>query len=226
MLLSYATAVTRTIYIMPILELEPHFRSDLRAAAHSLRPVVQIGDKGLSDAVMLEIERALNAHGLIKIRVAGEDRSAREAMQARICTNLDCAPVHHLGKVLVVYRPTDADPAGQAFRRNTGSSVAGLGVQPRKPDEPHVPKKLAAIGKSAPLPERKRPVRPAKPAAPSNARERYLGTGGRPPRPSTGRDTTPTRSSRPAIGSALSLRAGARRATSGVSRARKSAIKK
>src|SRR5690606_14509664 len=94
---------------MPILELESKFRSALRAAAHPLRPVVQIGDKGLSDAVIQEIDRALTAHGLIKVRAGGDDRAAREAVQASICESLNCAPVHLLGKVLVLYRPTESD---------------------------------------------------------------------------------------------------------------------
>lgn len=192
---------------MPILELESKFRSALRAAAHPLRPVVQIGDKGLSDAVLQEIDRALAAHGLIKVRAGGDDRAAREAVQATICESLNCAPVHLLGKVLVLYRPTEADPtASKLLGDKAPRGAAALGLQPRKADEPHVPKKLAAEGK--PAPARKRAVRVEREQAPATARERYLGTSSRPSRSSPrveGRDAA-----RPARGSALSLRAGAR----------------
>ena len=193
---------------MPILELESKFRSALRAAAHPLRPVVQIGDKGLSDAVLQEIDRALAAHGLIKVRAGGDDRAAREAVQTTICESLDCAPVHLLGKVLVLYRPTEADPnARKLLGDNAPRGAAALGLQPRKADEPHVPKKLAAEGKPAPA-RSKRTVRVEREQAPATARERYLGTSSRPSR-SPAR-TPGSESARPVRGSALSLRAGAR----------------
>lgn len=193
---------------MPILELESKFRSALRAAAHPLRPVVQIGDKGLSDAVLQEIDRALAAHGLIKVRAGGDDRAAREAVQTTICESLDCAPVHLLGKVLVLYRPTEADPnARKLLGDNAPRGAAALGLQPRKADEPHVPKKLAAEGKPAPT-RSKRTVRVEREQAPATARERYLGTSSRPSRSSA--RPQGSESGRPVRGSALSLRAGAR----------------
>ena len=80
-------------------------RSDLRSQAHGLDPVVMIGDSGLTPAVMKEIDTSLNAHGLIKIRVLGDDRDARVAHYETICTDLGAAPVQHIGKLLVVYRP-------------------------------------------------------------------------------------------------------------------------
>lgn len=190
---------------MPILELESKFRSALRAAAHPLRPVVQLGEKGLSDAVLQEIDRALAAHGLIKVRAGGEDRTERESIQSSICDTLNCAAVHLLGKVLVLYRPTEADPFAQKLLGDKAPRMpASLGVQPRKADEPHVPKKLAAEGK--PAPAHRRSARVEREQAPSTARERYLGTGSRTSRPAArGAAGTPARA-----GSALSLRAGAR----------------
>src|SRR5690606_27767917 len=170
---------------------------------------VQIGDKGLSDAVIQEIDRALTAHGLIKVRAGGDDRAAREAVQASICDALGCAPVHLLGKVLVLYRPTESDPqARKLLGDDAPRGAAALGLQPRKADEPHVPKKLAAEGK--PAPERsKRVVRVEREQAPATARERYLGTSNRSSRPaSRNEDARPA--GRPVRGSALSLRAGAR----------------
>lgn len=80
-------------------------RRHLRSLAHQLHPVVMIGDAGLSEAVMREIDLSLKAHELIKIRVLGDDRDARIAMLDRICTDLNAAPVQHIGKLLLVYRP-------------------------------------------------------------------------------------------------------------------------
>jgi RNA-binding protein len=88
-----------------MLSLTPAQRRFLRAQAHSLNPVVLIGDAGLSEAVMKEIERSLASHELIKIKVAGDDREQRASMQADICETLQAAPVQHIGKTLVVYRP-------------------------------------------------------------------------------------------------------------------------
>ncbi len=88
-----------------MLKLTPAPRSDLRSQAHGLDPVVMIGDSGLTPAVMKEIDASLNAHGLIKIRVLGDDRDARVSHYESICADLGAAPVQHIGKLLVVYRP-------------------------------------------------------------------------------------------------------------------------
>ncbi len=80
-------------------------RSALRAEAHALNPIVLIGEAGLSEAVLKEIDLSLNAHGLIKVRVFGDDRAAREEMYQAICDRLKAAPVQHIGKLLVLYRP-------------------------------------------------------------------------------------------------------------------------
>ena len=88
-----------------MLKLTPAQRSDLRSQAHGLDPVVMIGDSGLTPAVMKEIDASLNAHGLIKIRVLGDDRDARVSHYESICADLSAAPVQHIGKLLVVYRP-------------------------------------------------------------------------------------------------------------------------
>lgn len=87
--------------------LNPTQRRALRAQAHHLNPVVMIGNSGLSDAVLREIGLALQAHELIKIKVAGDDRKAREALFNQICETLEAAPVQHIGKTLVVYKPAD-----------------------------------------------------------------------------------------------------------------------
>lgn len=85
-------------------KLTPAERSVLRAEAHGLKPVVIIGEAGLTPPVMKEISASLDAHGLIKVRVFGDDREERLAMYESICEELDAAPVQHIGKLLVIYR--------------------------------------------------------------------------------------------------------------------------
>ena len=80
----------------------------LRGMAHSLSPVVMIGNNGLTENVLKEIELNLNAHELIKIHVAGDDRDARKAMYAEICAKSNVIAVHHIGKQLVVFRANAA----------------------------------------------------------------------------------------------------------------------
>jgi RNA-binding protein len=88
-----------------MLELTVEQRKYLKAQAHALKPVVMIGSQGLSEAVVKEAERAIAAHELIKIRVLGDERDAREAYLAQLCEALNAAPVQHIGKLLLIYRP-------------------------------------------------------------------------------------------------------------------------
>jgi RNA-binding protein len=90
-----------------MLELTPQQRKYLKAQAHNLKPVVMIGAGGLTEAVLKETDRSLAAHELIKIRVLNDDRAAREAWLNEICAHLDCSPVQHIGKLLLVYRPAE-----------------------------------------------------------------------------------------------------------------------
>jgi RNA-binding protein YhbY len=64
-----------------------------------------IGNDGPTPNVRKEIDAALNAHGLIKIRVLGDDRAAREAMYQSLAEDLGAAPIQHIGKLLVLWRP-------------------------------------------------------------------------------------------------------------------------
>lgn len=82
-------------------------RRYLRAQAHQLSPVVMVGDAGLSESVVKEIERSLASHELLKIKVQDGDKTAREGMLEDICTQLDAAPVQLIGKVLVIYKPAE-----------------------------------------------------------------------------------------------------------------------
>jgi len=91
--------------------LTPAERRALRARAHHLRPVILIGESGLTPAVLNEIDTALKGHELIKIRVPGDDRAARDALFGDICAALDASPVQHIGRILIVYRPRPEAPA-------------------------------------------------------------------------------------------------------------------
>lgn len=79
----------------------------LRGLGHHLNPVVSIGNNGLTAQVLKEIELTLNAHELIKIKVAGDDRELRIRMLQEICEKTDATAVHHIGKQLVIYRPSE-----------------------------------------------------------------------------------------------------------------------
>lgn len=103
-----------------MLKLTPAQRSELRSQAHGLAPVVMIGDSGLTPAVLNEIDASLNAHGLIKIRVLGDDRDARIAHYETICAELAAAPIQHIGKLLVVYRPKKDLPKESKGTRGKG----------------------------------------------------------------------------------------------------------
>src|SRR3970040_2361106 len=82
----------------------PAERRALRARAHSLHPMLQLGEKGLTDAVIAEIDRALSHHELIKVRAALLNRDAREVALASICERTGAEAVQHIGKMLIVYR--------------------------------------------------------------------------------------------------------------------------
>ena len=89
-------------------------RSELRAQAHKLKPVVLIGDKGLTDEVVTEIDRSLKAHELIKVRAATDDRAARDQWYATVCERLEAHPVQQIGKVFVFYRERREEPEEKA----------------------------------------------------------------------------------------------------------------
>ena len=82
-------------------------RKTLKAKAHKLEPVVQIGAKGLTDDVVAEIERALNAHELIKVRAGGLERDARDEALSSICEKTGAQAVQQVGKVFVLFRKKD-----------------------------------------------------------------------------------------------------------------------
>jgi RNA-binding protein len=89
--------------------LSPRERADLKARAHALVPVVQVGQSGLSDAVVAEVDRALTAHALIKVKLGGADREARAALAEELSSRTSSADVQQVGKILVLWRPKPED---------------------------------------------------------------------------------------------------------------------
>lgn len=104
---------------MPSLILSPAQRKEHRSAAHHLSPVVLVGGDGLTPAVVKETDAALAAHGLIKVRVFSDDRATREAMLAQLTDELSAAPIQHIGKLLVLWRPLP--PKEKTEREDRGS---------------------------------------------------------------------------------------------------------
>ena len=109
--------------------LSPIERRALKAQAHALDPVVRIGDQGLTPAVILEVERNLKAHGLIKVRASTDDREARESWMHEICLALHAAPVQHIGKMLVIWREKPAVVEKEIARKTDRRTGAKVGVK-------------------------------------------------------------------------------------------------
>jgi RNA-binding protein len=107
---------------MAMIQLTPAERKEKRGDAHHLDPVVMIGADGLTPAVLKEAEVAIRSHGLIKVRVFSDDRAARERLLIEMADKLDAAPIQHIGKLLVLWRPMEESDA---------APVADIGGGPR-----------------------------------------------------------------------------------------------
>ena len=127
--------------------LTPARRRELRATAHHLHPVVAIGQHGLTPAVLHEIDVALAAHELIKVRAFIDDRAERDEVLSRVCQELDALPVQHLGKMLILWRaqPQVEAPARKAAR-------PGKGTKPARPRGGAKPAARDPVGHRAPRP--------------------------------------------------------------------------
>ena len=176
---------------MAELILERSVRLEMRAQAHHLQAGVLIGEKGLTDAVMKEIDRALTDHGLVKAHVAGDDREERSEIYQSVADMLGAARIQAIGKMLVFYRPTEDEaqnePAPKSPRRKAqpvaddGHAILMAKADPgargmKKPVDPTAKKsakgaksvKSAKGGKNAKprvITARKRPKRTTKKAA-------------------------------------------------------------
>jgi RNA-binding protein len=131
---------------MPALFLTPAQRKTHKAAAHHLDPVVAIGAGGLTAAVRKEADAALTAHGLIKVRVFSDDREARAEMLAQMVDALNAAPVQHIGKLFVLWRPVS--PKAKAEREDKGAAPQVVKLLKFSKSGNHRPqvKKLTVLG--------------------------------------------------------------------------------
>ena len=111
---------------MPAIQLTPAQRKEHRSAAHHLTPVVMIGNDGLTPAVEKEVNLALNAHGLIKVRVFSDDRTSRDAMLTSLADTLGAAPIQHIGKLLVLWRPVPPKEKIERDDRKPGPRVVKI----------------------------------------------------------------------------------------------------
>ncbi len=105
---------------MPAIQLTPAERKEHRAQAHHVDPVVAIGSDGLTDAVRRELDSALSAHGLVKVRVFSDDRDARNTLFALLADELNAAPIQHIGKLLIFWRPIPEKQTVRAEGRKPG----------------------------------------------------------------------------------------------------------
>ncbi|MDM8561665.1 ribosome assembly RNA-binding protein YhbY [Candidatus Parabeggiatoa sp. HSG14] len=77
----------------------------LRGLAHHLKPVLMIGEKGISDNVLVELDRALNDHELIKVNIAGAMKKERQVVTKQLCQVSDAQLVQMIGRMSILYRP-------------------------------------------------------------------------------------------------------------------------
>lgn len=89
----------------PAPDLSPAQKKHLRGLAHALKPLVRLGQAGLSEAVVRETDRALQDHELVKVKAPGGDRAARDAALAALAAATGAALVQQIGNVAVLYRP-------------------------------------------------------------------------------------------------------------------------
>jgi len=105
-------------------------RRALSARAHAINPIVMIGKTGLSAGVINELDRGLSSHELIKVKVQIENRGARDVLFEEICQQLNAAPVMHIGKMLVIYRPKSEE--SEESEKTPTPSLRKKKLEPRR----------------------------------------------------------------------------------------------
>lgn len=128
-------------------------RLALRSQAHHLDPVVLLGANGLTNAVLHEIDRALNDHELIKVRVPSDDREELESIYAEVAEKLGAARVQMIGKLLIFWRPADEserqDPDEAARLAILSMKTASVAGKKEAPSAPAKRTPLKAVAKPA-----------------------------------------------------------------------------
>ena len=131
---------------MPAIQLTPAERKVHRADAHHLDPVVMIGNDGLTPAVLKETDAALKAHGLIKLRVFSDERETRDALLASLCEQLGAAPIQHIGKLLLLWRPMPPKEKVEREDRKSGPRVVKILKFSKSGNHRAQVKKLTVLG--------------------------------------------------------------------------------
>jgi len=121
--------------------LTPIQKQSLKQKAHALKPIILLGQHGLTPAVQLEIERALLTHELVKIKIPGEDREERQTIAEAICQEREAARVQLIGKTLVIYRKKEEK---EKPRLRTKRIVKPTSRTFRKPDTRKKPMRRGA----------------------------------------------------------------------------------
>ncbi|MGZ9032074.1 MAG: ribosome assembly RNA-binding protein YhbY [Burkholderiaceae bacterium] len=135
---------------MAEIQLTPKERQALKALAHGLKPVVLLGSAGLSPSVVKEIDRALVAHELIKVKVPVDDRAEREEIFASVAESLSAARVQAIGKLLVLFRPAPEQEEATTPEAPRQKGSRSMRTENRSPKAPAT----APRGKVAAGPER------------------------------------------------------------------------
>jgi RNA-binding protein len=132
---------------MPAITLPIALRRSKRADAHHLNAVVMVGNDGLTDAVVKEVDAALRSHELIKVKVHSDDRTAREQMLGDLAERLDAAAVQHIGKLLVLWRPRPPEgPAERPDDRGAGPKVVKIVKFSKSGNHRPVVRKVKVLG--------------------------------------------------------------------------------
>ncbi len=131
---------------MPAIQLTPAERKEKRGEAHHLDPVVLIGAEGLTAAVLKEADAALKAHGLIKVRMFSDSREDREAALGQLADQLGAAPVQHIGKLLVLWRPLPAKEKAEREERQPGPRTVKIVKFSKSPNHRPQVKKVKVFG--------------------------------------------------------------------------------
>jgi RNA-binding protein len=131
---------------MPAIQLTPAERKEKRGEAHHLDPVVLIGADGLTAAVLKEADAALKAHGLIKVRMFSDSRDDREAALGQLADQLGAAPVQHIGKLLVLWRPLPPKEKAEREERQPGPRTVKIVKFSKSPNHRPQVKKVKVFG--------------------------------------------------------------------------------
>ena len=124
-------------------------RLALRSKAHHLDPVVLLGASGLTEAVLREIDRELNVHELIKVRVPTDDREEREQIFAEVAGKMGAARVQMIGKLLILGRPADTEKVSdeEDVARLAELTMGKISIAGQKLTVKRMPKKASATQK-------------------------------------------------------------------------------